>query len=148
LVLLNEAAMKNWKPILAPVLVFVLGAICGGGGVALYAMKQIVRMAEASPAETSELSARALARRLNLDPQQRAAARPILLETARELARIRGESMPQVRAAINDAAARLRPILRPAQQEKLHQLLARPRARWDRLAPERPPPQRPQRPDL
>jgi len=129
--------MKNWKQILAPVLVFVLGAICGGGGVALYAIKQFTKLAEGGPAETSEIGARALARRLNLDPEQRAAARPILFDAARELARIRAESMPEVRATINEAAERLRPILRPPQQKRLDEMLARPRARWDRIAPER-----------
>jgi hypothetical protein len=128
--------MKNWKQILAPVLVFVLGGICGGGAVSLYAMHKFARLAEGNPVETSELGARTLARRLQLDPEQRAAARPILLETARELARIRSESAPQVRTAINNAAEKLQPILRPDQQQKLQEMLARPRARWNRAATE------------
>lgn len=130
--------MKNWKQILAPVLVFVLGAIAGGGVTAIYALKQVRAIVQADPAEASQVGGQFLARRLQLDAQQRTAAQPILDEMARGLVQVRADSMPRVRRLINDADARLRPLLRPDQQKILDRLLARPRARWEGMAPLRP----------
>jgi hypothetical protein len=130
--------MKNWKQILAPVLVFVLGALAGGGVTALYALKQVREIVQADTGDASQMGMRFIARRLQLDAQQRAAAQPIFDDIARGLADVRVESMPRVRRLINEADGRLRPILRPDQQRKLDRLLALPRARWERMAPMRP----------
>ena len=130
--------MQNWKQILAPVFVFVLGAIAGGGVTAIYALKQVRAIVQAEPGEASQMGGQFLARRLQLDPQQRAAAQPILDELARGLSQVRAESMPRVRRLINDADVRLRPLLRPGQQKILDRLLAGPRARWEGMAPLRP----------
>lgn len=130
--------MTNWKQILAPVLVFVLGGLAGGGVTALYALQRVNEIVQADPGVASQAGARLLARRLQLDARQRAAAEPIFADITRSLADIRRESMPKVRQVINDADARLRPILRPDQQRKLDRLLGLLRARWDRMAPLRP----------
>lgn len=125
--------MKNWKQILAPVLVFVLGVLCGGGGTALYAIHKVRHVMQADTSEQRQLGGDFLSRRLRLDDEQRAQAQPIFDDVARDLQQLRLTSQPQVRAIVDDAAARLRPLLRPRQQRRLDELLARAHVRWERL---------------
>ncbi|HEX7123883.1 MAG TPA: hypothetical protein VF178_16010 [Gemmatimonadaceae bacterium] len=124
--------MRNWRQIAAPVLVFVLGAICGGGGMAFYALQQVREAMTAPPAEERQIALRLMTRQLRLDPSQQAAAAPVFATMAQRLAEIRRESQPKVREAIKDAAEELRPLLRPRQQQRLDQMLARAQMRWER----------------
>jgi hypothetical protein len=128
--------MKNWKSFLAPVLVFVLGAVCGGGGVALYAIRELRAVVVTEPGEGARRSTQAIMRNLHLDAEQRAAAQPIFDRIARELTQARVGAMPQVRATIEQGARDLRPLLHPGQQRRLDQMLRRSQARWNRFAPE------------
>jgi hypothetical protein len=125
--------MKNWKQILAPLLVFVLGALCGVGGTALFALRQLREVVQADVTHQRQLTGEFLARRLRLDDEQRAQAQPIFDELSRDLLAVRREVQPRVRAVVGDAAERLRPMLRPRQERQLDELLARARLRWERI---------------
>ncbi len=125
--------MKNWKQILAPVLVFALGVVCGGGVTALYAIHKVRDVMQAGNGEERRIGAQFLTRQLRLDAEQRDQARVIFDEAARSMENIRIESLPKVRVIVDEAAARLRPILRPRQQRRLDRLLDRVHARWDRI---------------
>src|SRR5690606_38068533 len=118
----------NWKQILAPLLVFTLGVICGGGLTGIYALQKVRDVVEADAGEQRQLgNGEFLARRLRMDDEQRAQAQPIFDDVARELRELRRSSQPEVRASIENAAERLRPILRPGQQRQLDAFLARAR---------------------
>jgi hypothetical protein len=127
--------MTNWKSFLAPVVVFVLGLICGGGGVALYALREIRASVATDAGDGARRATQMITRTLRLDVEQREAAQPVFDRLARELAAIRIESSPRVRAAIAHAAGELRPLLRPPQQRRLDVLMQRARARWGRQLP-------------
>ena len=129
--------MNRWKQILAPLLVFILGALCGGGGVALYVVKQARQFIQADPSEATKMASALIVRELKLDAGQRAALQPIFNDVAAALVEIRRESVPQIRRVILDAEPRIRPQLRPDQQRRLDELLAAPKARWEILAPEK-----------
>jgi hypothetical protein len=130
--------MQRWKPILAPVLFFLIGMIAGGTVVSLVVARRVKHLIQSGPAETVALAGQAVARRLDLDATQRRALEPILADVATGFVRIRVETLPEVRHLILDAEARLRPQLRPDQQTKLDELLLVPRARWNALIPDVP----------
>lgn len=127
--------MQRWKPILAPVLIFLLGVIAGGTIVGLVVAQRVRHLINAGPSETVSMAGSLVARRLDLDADQRRALEPILSDVAAGFSLIRVETMPEVRRLLLDAESRLRPHLRPEQQTKLDQLLVAPRARWQALLP-------------
>jgi hypothetical protein len=130
-------AMNAWQKFLAPLLVFVLGAICGGGLVASAMIHRTRVVAENGPGEFTRVARRYLVRELGLDAQQRAALDPVFRDIEAQLAALRLENIPRIRRLVFNAESRIRPQLRPDQERKLDRLLAPPRARWQRLLPEK-----------
>lgn len=127
--------MKRWKQILAPWAVFLLGVIFGAGATGLVVVHKARKLLRSPPEQLVARGTDLVARRLDLDPGQRAAVAPVFEELKRELATLRIESAPRVREIIEKAAAKLRPTLRPEQEEKLDAMLAAARARWDQREP-------------
>jgi hypothetical protein len=127
--------MQRWKPILAPLFIFLLGMFAGGTVVALVVVHRVKHFIEAGPAETVASAGALVARKLDLDAAQRRALAPVLSDLQNGFSRLRIETMPEVRRLLLDAEARLRPQLRPAQVAKLDKLLAAPKARWAALLP-------------
>lgn len=127
--------MQRWKPIFAPVLLFLLGLVAGGSLVGLVVASRVRHLIQAGPTETVNFVGNLVAHELDLDATQREAFKPILTDVAAGFVDIRVEIMPRVRHIILGAESRLRPQLRPDQQTKLDELLAEPRTRWDAFIP-------------
>ncbi len=122
--------MKNWKVILGVVAVFLLGALAGGLLVGGLVAKRVHRMAHGGAAFTAEEITHHMGRRLRLDPVQRDRVLVIVRETQQQLQRVRKQCEPQVWAVIDSGIERVRPVLRPDQQEQFDKLVADRKAKW------------------
>jgi Spy/CpxP family protein refolding chaperone len=131
--------MKNAKAIAGVVLVFVLGAVCGGVGTYLVQRSKMDHFISGGPAAREELLIKRLSDRLALDDRQLEQIRPIVHETHEAIRRVRQQSRPQVEALINDSQRRISALLRPDQQEKFERLMAERRAHGHQGAPPPPP---------
>jgi len=123
--------MKNWKSILAVVLVFLLGMAAGG----LLTAKLIQRRARlwfagAPPGVASEFVAGRLARQLRLDAVQREQVRDIVRDSQQEMRALYRQVRPQAQEVFARSENRIREILRPEQREVYDRLLAQRRAKW------------------
>ncbi len=131
--------MKNAKAIAGVVLVFVLGAVCGGVGTYLVQRSKMDHFISGGPAAREELLIKRLAERLSLDERQLAQIRPIVHETHEAIRNVRQQSRPQVEALINDSQQRISALLRPDQKEKFERLMAERRAHGHHGGPPPPP---------
>lgn len=118
----------------APVLVFLLGLLTGVALSALWAVRRLESFADNGPAGVTRFAISAASRKLDLDAEQRAKFAPVFERVERGFVEMHREDMPKVRGLIEGAAAEIRPSLTPAQQAKMDELLARPRARWEKFS--------------
>lgn len=124
------------RPLLArfaPVLVFLLGLLTGVALSALWAVKRLESFADNGPGGATRFGISVISRQLDLDPEQRARFAPLFARVEDGFAEMHREDLPKVRALIEGAAAEMRPGLTADQQAKMDELLARPRARWERF---------------
>ena len=117
----------------APVLVFLLGLFTGVAVTVLWAGHRLRHFAENGPANVTRIGIAAVSRRLDLDPAQRAKFAPIFGRIEARVVTLHREGLALVRTMMEEAAAEIRPQLRPEQQEKLDELLAAPRRRWEKF---------------
>jgi uncharacterized protein YneF (UPF0154 family) len=122
--------MKNWKAILGVVLVFLLGSAAGGLVTMRCMKKRIERVVHGEPMFTADEVVRHMSRRLRLDAAQRDQIRAIVVDTQAQMSAVRKQCQPQVRAVIDEAIAKTRPILRPDQLEKFDKFIAERRRAW------------------
>ena len=59
---------------------------------------------------------------LNLTPDQKAKAQPIIDQTRPQIENIRREAMQKMKAVMDNAMAQIRPLLTPEQQKKLDEV--------------------------
>jgi hypothetical protein len=122
--------MKNWKAILALVVVFILGMIAGGSLMSASAANRLHRLMRGQTAYTAQEVTRRLSRQLHLDPSQRAQMLTIVRGAQVQITDARKQCVPQVLAALDDFDVKARIILRPNQVEKYDKLVAERKARW------------------
>ena len=116
--------MKNVKAIAGVVMVFVLGAVCGGAGTYLVHKSRMEAFINGGPeARESQLMQR-LTRKLELDASQQEQIRPIVKETHDAIRTLRQQSRPRMEAILEESQRRIGALLRPEQQEKFRQLIA------------------------
>ena len=113
--------------------VFVAGLVIGAV-LAVGTIERIQRRAvmEGGRDGLAELLARRLSFHLRADATQRAEIRQILRECFADLDGVRRQVDPQLRAALDRSAVRLRATLRPDQQAKFDEMVRGGRAAWDR----------------
>ncbi len=126
--------MKSWKAILGLVLVFGLGMLAGGLVTGAVVARRLHRAAQQGSLFTPGEITRFMGRRLRLDAGQRAQVEVIDARTQAEIRAVRQQAHPQVEAALDQAVADIRPLLRPAQQERFDRLVAIGRRRWHQAA--------------
>jgi len=124
--------MKRWKSIVGVLLVFLLGALAGAAVEHRIVRQSFENVLSGRGGATVDLIVRRLSRSLDLDPAQRDQVRAIVTETHRDIGEIRKPVQARVEAAIDRSRARVREILRPAQQEKFDRIQAERRKRWGR----------------
>jgi len=122
--------MKNWKRIIAPLLVFLLGVLFGVGGSVLVAVRVVRHISVLGPHEAVHAASRLIQRRLDLTPAQRAELAPVFAAVEQDFEQLRREDIAKARRALEAAVARIRPSLDEAQRKKLDAWLEGPRARW------------------
>jgi len=122
--------MKNWKAILAFVVVFILGMIAGGALTGVAAARRLHRVLHGRPAFTAEQVTRRLTRQLRLDPGQRDQILRLVQAAQVQITDARQQCVPHVLAALDDFDAKARVLLRPDQVEKFDKLVAERKAKW------------------
>ncbi|HTS19061.1 MAG TPA: hypothetical protein VMP11_15915 [Verrucomicrobiae bacterium] len=122
--------MKNWKAILALLIVFILGMIAGGFVVGASATRRLHRLMRGQTAFTAQEVTGRLSRQLRLDATQRDQMLALVQAAQVEITGARKQCMPQVLKALDDFDAKARVILRPEQAERFDKLVADRRAKW------------------
>ena len=117
--------------------VFLLGAITGALGMGAFVRHRFAWGGPRLEAAAESRAVNRLSRRLGLDADQRRALEEIAHRTRIRLEAVRDETIPRVQEILDDAAAELKPHLRPDQQQELDRIAAEGRDRWRRFSPER-----------
>lgn len=116
--------MKNYKAIVGVLLVFALGAICGGAVTHVMDRSRTEAFMKGGPAAREEFLVKRLASQLDLDSRQIELIRPIVHETHGSILRIRQQSRPQVEGVLEESQRKISMILRPDQREKFVKIIA------------------------
>jgi hypothetical protein len=116
--------MKNSKAIVGVILVFMLGAICGGAVTHLVNRTRMEAFVGRGPEAREEMLVKRLTRQLELDSRQLEQIRPIVHETHASIRLIRQQSRPQVEGLLDESQRRISAILRPEQREKFEKIIA------------------------
>ncbi len=113
--------------------VFFAGLVIGAV-LAVGTMERIQRRAvmQGGRDGLADLVARRMSWQLRADAAQRAQIQQILREALADLDGVRRQVDPQLRAALDRSAGRLRATLRPEQQTKFDEMVRQGRAVWDR----------------
>jgi len=110
--------------------VFLLGALIGASGTALFVRHRMQGLLEGGPLAARALVMKRLARRLDLSKDQREKIKIIVDETHDELMALRAENQPKIDDLTAKAVERINPILDEQQREKLKVFLDRLKQGW------------------
>lgn len=117
--------MSRTKAIIGVCLVFFLGVITGVALTARFVQKQVHRLVEGGPEALNAMIIRRLDHKLQLDGQQRRQLQDIVENATVQIRDARKEIQPKLISIRADAAAKVRAILKPDQQQKFDKLLER-----------------------
>jgi len=112
--------MKTFKVVLVLTLVFLAGA-AGGVVATRVAVRHFVARAIANPDIVRERIERQLARKLNLDREQRIATAAALKQAHEKLKALREQFQPQFTNIIQDARTQISAVLNPEQQKQFEE---------------------------
>ncbi len=127
---------KNWKPILAAVVIFLSGVVLGVVGSRASVQRAVTRTVAGDTAHVERLLLDRLDDRLDLDERQLQALRPILAEALDEFAALRRETRPRVDAILDRAVGDMKAELTPEQGRRLTDMARRFKALRDGTSPE------------
>jgi hypothetical protein len=116
--------MKNWKAIAAVLLVFILGAFCGGVVTHMVHRSRMEAFVGGGPVAREELLVKRLTRQLDLDTRQLELIKPIVHETHANISRVHQLSRPQVEVLLEESQRQISAVLRPEQREKFEKIIA------------------------
>lgn len=122
----QESKMKNLKAVSGILLVFILGLIAGSLITHTVEQTRYEKLARVDDAGRVNEIVNKLTKKLELDTSQQAEALLIVTEQRSLIQKIRNQ---KVEAEIEKGIARISKILRPEQQEKLKQIIAKRKAR-------------------
>ena len=120
---------RRWLRILASLLIFGAGMICGGGltiVVAVHRITQAIHHPEEAPARITKY----LTRRLDLNPDQAEKVEQLIAARQAHLQAIRREVQPRVESELNELKAEVNQILTPDQHVKWDQIFDEALDRW------------------
>lgn len=120
---------RRWLRLLAALLIFGAGMICGGGltvMVAVHRIDQAIRHPEEAPARITKY----LTRRLDLNPDQAEQVEQLIAARQLRLQNIRREVQPRVESELNELKAQIDHVLTPDQQVKWDQVFDDALDRW------------------
>lgn len=116
--------MKNLKAIVGVVLVFALGAVCGGVVTHVVHRSRMEAFIGGGPEAREELLVKRLTRQLDLDSNQLVRIKPIVHETHAGIRRFRQQSRPQIEGLLEESQRQISTILRPDQRLKFEKIIA------------------------
>lgn len=129
---------KNWKIIVAFLVVFVFGGVIG----AVCALRVAPSPASPRPASRPEQFDAQLMRRwtngnqLGLTPEQRQRIRPIVFEAAESLRRLRRDTLHSEQLTIEHMQDEIAALLTPEQRQKFEAMIELQRARMQKFIQE------------
>lgn len=129
--------------VLAGLVLFASGVVMGFFGSRYLAERGRLNLLHGDPRHFAEMVVRHMSDDLDLTNEQQQKLRPIVLDTADALAKVRQEQEPKIRKIFDKNNADIRKLLTPAQQEKFTALidrLERRRKAIGRFGPPPPPP--------
>ncbi len=121
--------MKNIKFVLCILLIFIIGAASGGLAMHIVYKCQLETFLRDDRKTREEILLSRLSRKLDLDNRQREQAHAIVEKTHAEMDNIRKRYRPEMETVMEKSRAEMRQILRPDQEGKFEQFLARHKAR-------------------
>lgn len=116
--------MRNYKAIAGVLLVFVLGAVCGGVVTHMVGRARMESVINGGPVAREELLIKRLTSQLDLDSSQLERIRPIVHETHTAIHQVRQQSRPQVEALLDESQRRIAAVLSPEQRVKFDKIIA------------------------
>ncbi|EEF59821.1 hypothetical protein [Pedosphaera parvula] len=115
--------MKNLKPTLVLILVFVAGVVVGSVVTRQLAIG-IIRRAALNPELVRERWEKDLVRRLQLNPEQQKEVHVILGDTQIRLRELRRKNQPEFQEIMSNTQAKISATLTPEQREKFQRYRA------------------------
>jgi hypothetical protein len=127
---------RRWPRIVAALLIFFGGMVCGGGLTVIVAVRNI-RHAIHHPEEVPARITRYLTRRLDLSPDQAEQIEGLIAQRQAHLQAIRRETQPRVAAELSGLREEIGQVLTPEQRAKWDDIFDDAVDRW---MPPPPPP--------
>jgi len=122
--------MKRWKIAIVLSTAFLLGMLAGGLLTARLYQNQIRKTILGGPVAMTDLAARRLGARLELDDEQNQRLRVIFRDAQQETRFVRRQVDSQTLEILNRTEVRVRAILKPDQVKEFNELVAEVKARW------------------
>jgi len=122
--------MKRWKIAIVLSTAFLLGMLAGGLLTARLYQNQIRKTILGGPVAMTDLAARRLGARLELDDEQNQRLRVIFRDAQQETRFVRRQVDSQTLEILNRTEVRVRAILKPDQVKEFNKLVAEVKARW------------------
>jgi hypothetical protein len=108
---------RRWLRVLAALLIFFAGMVCGSGATVVVAVRNIQRFIH-HPEEVPPRITKFLTRRLDLSPQQAQQIEPMIAQTQKHLQAIRRENQPRVQRELATLHDEVSQVLTDDQREK------------------------------
>lgn len=116
--------MKQSRPVIGVILIFLLGILSGALGTHLWYTYRIESIISGSAHSREEYIVSRLGRKLVLDDRQKDQVRAIVHETKEAIKALRKPLRPQTEAIIEKSQAKILVLLNPEQQRKFQQIIA------------------------
>lgn len=120
---------RRWLRVVAALLIFIGGMVCGGGLTVIVAVRDI-RHAMRHPEEVPPRITRYLTHRLDLSPDQADQIERLIAEHQAHFQAIRRETQPRVSAELSELREQISEVLTPEQRAKWDDIFDEAVERW------------------
>ncbi len=122
--------MKRLKGCIGVFLIFFFGVVVGVAVTSGVIQQKVRDLVIGGPEKVVAVIVHRLKDELDLDHTQQEMLQQIALDTRIKLRALRQQTEPQVEQTLNDAEAKVRGILNPAQIPKFNEIVKRGREKW------------------
>jgi hypothetical protein len=124
--------VKRWNLVLGLLVLFICGVLTGALGTAIYYRHSVGHLFTEGQPGIRKLVMKKLVRELDLTDVQQVQIDKIVGEVQENLRKFRTEHQPEIEAIIAGGISQMKPLLSPAQQEKLDVIFERLKRHWHR----------------
>jgi hypothetical protein len=121
---------KTWKAILGVILIFILGWLTGALCGSLYVRHRVLDIVQRGPEAVAGILEQRMTRNLDLDATQKDQIHGFILANLQQRKLLQAQVQPQVQVANRETLKEINSVLRPDQQQKLHENLVEFRQRF------------------